>query len=170
MWMHTGSIDGMCAIIGLLPDKRTGVYILENLDHAELRHALMYSALDLYTGGSTRDWSADVHKLFNDLRRPAGAVAAARSSVRPALPLDRYAGTYVDSAYGTVQVTNTSGVLKATIGKDAAADLEAWEYETFRTHPATGNPSALSFVSDGAGHVTAVRMSGISFAKVRTAR
>ncbi|MGI8510837.1 MAG: serine hydrolase domain-containing protein, partial [Gemmatimonadaceae bacterium] len=38
VWMHTGSIDGMCAIIGLIPEKRIGVYVLENLDHAELRH------------------------------------------------------------------------------------------------------------------------------------
>ena len=37
--MHTGSINGMSAIIGLLPDHDVGVYVLANLDHAELRHA-----------------------------------------------------------------------------------------------------------------------------------
>ena len=40
----------------------------------------------------------------------------------------------------------------------------------FRTHPATGNPSALSFVSDGAGHVTRrFACQAFSFAKVQTA-
>ena len=38
---HTGSIDGMVAIHGLIRDERLGVYVLANLDHAELRHALM---------------------------------------------------------------------------------------------------------------------------------
>jgi CubicO group peptidase (beta-lactamase class C family) len=58
VWMHTGSIDGQCALIGLMPNERLGVYVLENLDHAELRHALMYRAFDLYNGGPSRDWSA----------------------------------------------------------------------------------------------------------------
>ena len=31
VWMHTGSIDGQCAIIGLIPDKKIGVYVLENI-------------------------------------------------------------------------------------------------------------------------------------------
>src|SRR5262249_37865411 len=32
--MHTGSIDGMCALIALVPEKHLGYYILENVDHA----------------------------------------------------------------------------------------------------------------------------------------
>ena len=35
---HTGSLDGAVAIIGLVPDQHFGIYIFENLDHAELRH------------------------------------------------------------------------------------------------------------------------------------
>ena len=43
--MHTGSIDGMSAIVGLLPDDRVGVVVLVNEDHAELRHALLMRTL-----------------------------------------------------------------------------------------------------------------------------
>ncbi len=49
---HTGSIDGMVAIHGLIRDERLGVYVLGNLDHAELRHALMYTVFDRYVGGA----------------------------------------------------------------------------------------------------------------------
>jgi CubicO group peptidase (beta-lactamase class C family) len=101
VWMHTGSIDGMCAIIGLMPNERVGVYVLENLDHAELRHALMYSVFDLFNGGPQRDWSAELRTLF---QRPSGARSAAAAPhvvTAPTLPLERYVGTYVDSAYGT---------------------------------------------------------------------
>lgn len=38
---HTGSLNGMVAIIGLVQDARFGVYVLANVDHAEVRHALM---------------------------------------------------------------------------------------------------------------------------------
>jgi CubicO group peptidase (beta-lactamase class C family) len=43
---HTGSIDGMVAIAGLVRDQNVGVYVLGNRDHVEVRHALMYRALD----------------------------------------------------------------------------------------------------------------------------
>jgi CubicO group peptidase (beta-lactamase class C family) len=45
---HTGSIDGMVAIIGLIPDERLGVYVLANADHVEARHALMLKVFDLW--------------------------------------------------------------------------------------------------------------------------
>src|SRR5207237_2141324 len=56
---HTGSIDGMVAIHGLIRDERLGVYVLGNLDHAEVRHVLMYTVFDRYSGRKDRDWSAD---------------------------------------------------------------------------------------------------------------
>ena len=34
----------MVAIHGLIRDERLGVYVLGNLDHAEVRHALMWSS------------------------------------------------------------------------------------------------------------------------------
>ena len=40
--MHTGSIDGMSALLAMVPEERLGMVVYLNLDHAELRHALMY--------------------------------------------------------------------------------------------------------------------------------
>src|SRR5688572_33248574 len=47
---HTGSIDGMVAIAGMVRDEELGVMVLGNLDHAEVRHALMYSTFDRAAG------------------------------------------------------------------------------------------------------------------------
>jgi CubicO group peptidase (beta-lactamase class C family) len=170
VWMHTGSIDGMCAIIGLMPNERVGVYVLENLDHAELRHGLMYSVFDLYTGGPSRDWSAELHTL---LTPPAGAaprVVARNSQAGPSLPLERYAGTYVDSAYGTITITEANGGLTAQILNEPAAGLEHWEYERFRTRSTDPARSAadLIFRPDGAGGISSVQLFGIAFARTRT--
>lgn len=171
MWMHTGSIDGMCAIIGLMPNQRVGVYILENLDHAELRHGLMYAAFDLYSSssGAKRDWSAELKTLF---AHPAATAAAApRATMPPSLALDRYVGTYVDSTYGDIRVTLANGALQAQVVTDPVAPLQAVTFETFRTRPADAHdPTTLTFMPDGAGGVSAVRVLGITFARARAPR
>jgi CubicO group peptidase (beta-lactamase class C family) len=167
IWMHTGSIDGMSAIIGLLPDRRTGVYVLANLDHAELRHALMYKVFDLFAGNHERDWSADLRPLF---ARPAGTFAArdrAEVPAPPSLALDRYVGTYVDSAYGVVEVKLAGAALTARFRTRELGTLEHVRSDTFRT---SAGPDAMSFsfVTDGAGNVIAVRSVGATFDRQRT--
>jgi CubicO group peptidase (beta-lactamase class C family)/dienelactone hydrolase len=163
VWMHTGSIDGMSAIIGLLPDERVGVYVLANLDHAELRHALMYKVFDLYTGASTRDWSADLKNLFA-ARRSAAQSPQHVTGTQPSLALDKYVGSYADSTYGNVDITSANNVLHARFGKADLGDLDQWEYDSFRTRETPARqPSTLTFTPDGNGGVRSVRAYGITF-------
>jgi hypothetical protein len=176
VWMHTGSIDGMSAIIGLMPDRRVGVYVLENLDHAELRHALIYAGFDLYGAGPRRDWSAEVRQLFDRMRssRPVAANVPANAPAKapPSLPLDRYAGTYVDSAYGVIEVTSANGALRAQIVNEPAEALEPTSYDSFRTRPADPKRAAalLTFVPDGSGGISSVRLSGVTFMRQSPSR
>jgi hypothetical protein len=167
--MHTGSINGLSAIIGIEPNKRLGVYVLENLDHAELRHGLMYTVFDLFENGPRRDWSVDLKPIF---ARPRPTTAAtARATSAPSLPLERYAGTYVDSAYGTIRVTFQNGALQAAVVTDPAAPLEPVSFEALRTKPSEGaRPMVLTFVPDGSGGVSGVRVSNILFARLRAQR
>jgi CubicO group peptidase (beta-lactamase class C family) len=176
VWMHTGSIDGMCAIIGLVPERHIGVYVLENLDHAELRHALMYKVFDMYRSpprAPARDWSADLKAHFDSLRatRRAAAAAAADTSkakgggTQPSLPLERYAGSYVDSTYGTMQVTLADGALHAKFVNFDIGALKHASYETFssaKSDPREGD-TELTFVPDGSGHISAVQAFGVTF-------
>jgi CubicO group peptidase (beta-lactamase class C family) len=171
VWMHTGSIDGMCAIIGLMPNERLGVYVLENLDHAELRHALMYEAFDLYNGGPRRDWSAEVKALFDGMRTRPAAVQASSRTERPAsAPLDRYVGTYADSAYGTVTVTLAEGKLHARVVTDPDKELEHADVDVFRTRGDPESVTQLVFLPNGTGGIGAVRVNGIAFGRVVSRR
>ena len=172
--MHTGSINGMSALIGLLPDREVGIYVLANLDHAELRHALMYRFFDLSAGLPERDWSADLLALYGDLRERsrAGRLEAEQrraADTQPGLPLDRYAGTYVSPTYGRAVVTLRDGRLHLEFGRRAGT-LSHWEYESFRAAWTDGGAqtSLIVFASDGAGRTTAVRAFGITFARERT--
>ncbi|HEX4933043.1 MAG TPA: serine hydrolase [Gemmatimonadaceae bacterium] len=170
--MHTGSIDGMSAIVGLLPDRRVGVYVLANRDHAELRHALMYRAFDLFNGRRPRDWSRDVKALFDGIdaqgRARQEAFENARvAGTRPSLPLDRYAGTYADSLNGTVIVTLRDGALYATRGKGFAGPLEHWHYDTFvaRWNGRRSSAAPLTFSLDALGRATALRIGAATFGR-----
>ncbi len=170
VWMHTGSIDGMIAIIGLLPGRRTGVYVLGNLDHAELRHALMYRAFDMFEGNPPRDWSGDLRALFADMRAKAVAARAKRDSTRakntrPTLPLAKYVGTYNDSTYGKVDITLSSDTLHFRFVKGDAQPLEHVEYDTFRAKAKDSlEPDpVVTFVPDGSGGVGALRAFGVEF-------
>ena len=175
--MHTGSIDGMSAIIGLIPDQRLGVYVLANGDHVEARHALMLEVFDRFTGRPSRDWSAELLKLYGGARERALAAQRQQeqrraADSRPSLPLARYAGVYTDPTFGDVTVTERNGALRLAYGKGRVADLAHWQYDTFRarwTDPRR-SPSLVVFDPDGVGGVSAVRAFGITFARAPQAQ
>lgn len=134
---HTGSIDGMIAILGLIRDERLGVFVLGNLDHAELRHALMYTVFDRYAGKSDRDWNAALLELYGEATKRAeqGRARVEAQRVRgtsPSLSLDKYAGTYKDPLRGEVVVTLDEGILQVRYGTGYAGPLEHWHFNTFR--------------------------------------
>jgi CubicO group peptidase (beta-lactamase class C family) len=175
--MHTGSIDGMSALIGLIPDRRVGVYVLANLDHAELRHALMYRVFDSFSGNPPRDWSTELHALFDRLEAQAAAAQKAQAQRRaantqPTLPLDRYAGTYTNATYGSATVSVVAGKLHFAFGRGTASPLTHWQYDTFQAQwtDERMSPSLVVFTTDGSGGVSSVRASGITFSRAQPAR
>ena len=170
VWMHTGSINGMSAIIGLLPDERVGVFVLGNLDHIELRHALMYQAFDLYGRAPHRDWSAALKALFATQHASAAASGTAHTAVASAsLPLEQYAGTYADSAYGRVVVTVADGALAARYDNLDLGVLDHWDHDVFRSRSKNllDDPTPLAFQPDGTGGIRGVRAFGVTFVRVR---
>ena len=172
--MHTGSIDGMVAIVGLLPEERMGVIVLANRSGAEVRHALMYRAFDLYLGGPPRDWSAELRTLYGEQTaraREADRQRLARrvAGTKPSMALDAYAGTYGDSLYGTTTVRVVNGVLVAERGRYVTGPLEHWHYDTFRAtweDPALGR-SFLTFSIGPSGQVDALRIGDATLARER---
>jgi CubicO group peptidase (beta-lactamase class C family) len=172
---HTGSIDGMVAIIGLIRDEKLGVYALGNLDHAELRHALMYSVFDRYGGKSGRDWNADMQKLYaevaqrgEDGRKRMDAMRVAGTS--PSLPLERYAGTYSDPLRGDIVVSSEGGGLGITQGTAFTGSLEHWHFDSFRVKWKSEwrDGPILTFVVGVSGRADAVEGNGVRYVRRRT--
>ena len=171
---HTGSIDGMIAIAGLIRDLDIGVYVLANRDHVEVRHALMYRALDQLIGGEVRDWSAELKPVYDGLEQQAQdarsrAAAARVEGTSPSLPLDAYVGTYRHPLYGSIIVTGTaSGALRADIGPGQPGAVEHWNFDTFRVvlDARWRGAPLIGFTLGSDGKVTGLSNGGVRFSRV----
>lgn len=169
---HTGSIDGMVAIAGLIRARGIGVYVLANVDHVELRHALLYTVFDRLLGRPARDWSGEMRKLYEGLAKEgaegeAKAAAARVKDTRPSMALERYAGTYVSPLSGTVTIAVRDGRLHASYGSGFVGPLEHWHYDTFKaTWDARWRGTSLvTFEIDGAGQVASVKLPQDTFTR-----
>lgn len=170
---HTGSIDGMVAIHGLIRDERLGVYVLANLDHAELRHALMYTVFDRYVGRLDRNWSAEFLKLYDGVKHDAEEERKKEEGKRisgtsPSLPLAEYVGTYRDSLHGAVEVTIANGALRVQYGSAFVGSLSHWHFNTFRAQWAAEwrPPALVTFVLDANGRPSSVELLGGRFTRL----
>jgi CubicO group peptidase (beta-lactamase class C family) len=166
---HTGSLAGRTAIIGLLRDKKLGVYIFGNLDHAEVRHALMYKVFDLFAfADNSRDWSMEFKALYDNREAQAAKQVEAMKSrrvpnTRPSLLLASYAGRYSDPFYGSVEIAVVGEKLKAIFNKDLSADLSHWQFDTFMASwsKTWWSDSPMTFrLSPVSGEVESVTFSG----------
>ncbi|MCG8467061.1 MAG: serine hydrolase [Gemmatimonadetes bacterium] len=171
---HTGSIDGMVAIAGLVRDENLGVYVLGNLDHVEIRHALMYYVLDLFDphGGAPRDWSAELEELYDGLAAQSRAARERRLATRetdtsPSRSGSDFAGTYADPLYGTVVITETDGMLHLDHGPGLKGPLEHWHHDTFlvRFDARWRGESFVTFELDATGRVASLDFGGREFAR-----
>ena len=169
---HTGSIDGMVAIHGLLREAGAGVLVLANRDHVELRHAIMFTVFDRFIGGGDRDWSAELQTLYGDLQKEADAARKKADERRvtgtsPSLPLARYTGTYADPLHGDVAVTLDGGRLRVKYGSAYAGALEHWNYDTFRARweAAWRGTALVTFVLDASGQPARLEAMGARFVR-----
>ncbi len=172
MAFHTGSLSGRTAMVGLLPDARTGVFIAGNLDHAEFRHALMYQVMDLFAGtngGAPRDWSSEFLTLYKglaaDSRKAQAEFERGRATgTTPRLPLNDYAGTYTHPAWGDVTVASVGTALQVHMGSDPQmrGSAEHWQHDTFRVAlgDGRGGYNYLMFRPGLDGKISAVQLDG----------
>ena len=174
---HTGSIDGMVAIHGLVRAERLGVYVLANRDHSELRHALMLNVFDRFNGAGERDWSPELLKLYADLQAEADEARKKEASARvtgtsPTLPLARYAGTYSHPLRGDILVTVDGNRLRANYGTAYVGALEHWHYDTFRAKwdAAWRGTALLTFGLDEKGQPTRLEALGARFTRAPQSR
>lgn len=129
---HTGSLQGTIAIIGLIPEEKLGVYVLGNLDHAEVRHAIMYKVFDLFGDeGINRDWSTEFLDLYKKLQPRSRESSQDEVLILPNYRLADFTGLYEDDYLGKLEILMENGKLKLLIGTDIEARLQHKNRNTF---------------------------------------
>jgi len=170
---HTGSLDGAVAICGLINDEHFGVYIFANRDHTELRHALMYKAMDLWVWGDDKnDWSKSMFDMYN------GMSAAAKKEMKdfeakrvpgtkPTLALTEYAGTYTNDIYGDASVFLNKDSLTLNFPNNITVKLSQWHYDTFlgKFENDWNGKDWLTFSLNAEGKVSGFNFLGLDYGK-----
>lgn len=135
---HDGGLAGMLSRTLLIPEKRLGVVVLTNAETPAYQ-ALAWWVTDYYLGAPRTDWSAAYATLGEqgqaaDRAFDDSAQAARNRSAGPSLPLSGLAGRYRDAWYGDVTLAEEAGhlVMRWSHSPALTADLEHWQYDTFR--------------------------------------
>lgn len=129
---HTGSLPGMVAIVGLIPEDNLGVYVMGNLDHVELRHAIMYTTFDLFTEGkSSRNWSDELYPIYHPEKEEQKEQEAI-SGAEPTFEITELIGTFEDEQIGWVKITQNEGGLTFNMNNTVYGKLSHWHYDTYQ--------------------------------------
>lgn len=135
---HSGGLDGMLSYTVLIPEENTGFVILTNSE-SPAYGIMMSKMLDVFTNAPKKDWNtlalenaqkgkiddAEAIKKEDEARVP---------NTKPTLALSAYAGTYSSQMYGDVTIEENAGklVMKMVPSPNFVADLEHWNYDSFR--------------------------------------
>lgn len=170
---HTGSLAGLTAIHAQLPDQKLGIYVFGNLDHAEVRHALVYKAFDVFGLGGATDWSKEFLPLYADIKakneKELKDFEAKRVlNTAPSLALADYAGKYSDPLYGELEITVSGNNLLVNINHFEKATLQHWHFNTFRGPYEKDwyGKAIANFILDTSGKVQKVDFEGMELKKV----
>lgn len=162
-------------MVAMLPEEKLGIVILTNSNGSPAPLSVFPYLFDLYTRDTPRDWNAEYKKVVGPLQEAAKAAEVALekarvAGTRPSLELPKYAGTYSDSLYGDIVVSEGSGGLRFKFGQYGGA-MEHWHYDTFRAtmdNPSLGKVTT-QFVLDANGKPAELRLNIAPEAKFRLA-
>jgi CubicO group peptidase (beta-lactamase class C family) len=130
MW-HGGNIDGMAAVVAMMPDEGLGLVVLTNLDGNTLRDAIMLRIFDAYLGAPERDWSTE---LLAVARRDAagGKSNASAPTAAPGRPHAEYTGRYEERLLGGMTVKAEGQRLRFELETGLVGSLESLGGDRFR--------------------------------------
>lgn len=160
---HGGNIDGVSALLVLVPSKKIGVVVLANRSSTRLRDALPFEIIDRLLGLESSGLLARHRQMEEkgfagqDAAKAAGTTDR-KPNTKPARPLAEYAADYLHPGYGPMKVQLEKDRLTLSYNK-FTAQLDHWHYEVFQAPADRQNPLELTrvqFHSDFSGEVDSI--------------
>lgn len=166
---HGGAIDGMRALVAMMPEGKLGMVVLTNRGGSLLPAALMYRVFDAYLGNPEHDWSTEMLEFVTARRAEAREAKEKREAERakdtkPSVPLLQYVGTYREQMYGDVAVSLEEGKLVFAFGPAFVGELSHWHYDTFEAsfRDRSIGKQLITFRLNESGEVSAVDVPGMA--------
>ena len=138
---HTGGVAGFVSRVMLVPEENLGVVILTNAESGGAFDSILFHILDHYFALPATDWIAAFKAADEAQQKEADEITQKQNTGRaangkPSLPLEKYAGVYTDPWYGAVTIRSENGKLVFAMDHtpNAVADLQTWQYDTFKAH------------------------------------
>lgn len=136
---HGGALTGMVSTVLMVPDQKLGVVVLTNQEESGAFSAIVYHILDSYLQLPPTDWIAAYdqvrkNQMAKTTAKEQAFAAACMRDTHPSLELAKYAGEYEDAWYGKALIEQQNGklVLRMSRTPSMVADLEHWQYDTFK--------------------------------------
>ena len=168
---HSGGVQGFVSRVMLVPEENLGVVILTNAEAGGAMESILMHIVDHYLGAPATDWTAGFKSLREMQESGAAEVMKRQSGSRaadsqPSLALEKYAGKYEDAWYGsaTIQMEDGKLVFRLDHTPKAVADLQHWQYDTFKAHwrDATIEDAFVTFDLKADGSIDHFTMAAVS--------
>lgn len=167
---HGGAVFGFQTIVAMIPSKDVGFAMMINSEDGQVLRGMMLELLDHYLGAPKADWP-EKWAAFRKERVEKGlallqTAQAEPADVGPSLPLDAYAGEYVDPWYGKIIVGRDKQGLTIDFTSTPRMNgrLEHYQYDSFITRLTDKaiEPATVTFSLDAEGAVDRVTMKTVS--------
>ena len=140
---HGGAIDGFRANVAVLHDYGIGVAVLTNSAPSFLPEIVRNQIIDLLLDLPSHDWPEAFAKWQTKTEKQAKKQkrdkAARIKNTKPTRPLQAYAGTYENPAYGMARVSFAGNKLRLTWNQ-TDAPLKHFHFDTFTVRPPKDAP------------------------------
>ena len=170
LYTHGGGFPGFATHVSFLPSQRLGIAVMANEGNlggplVELTAQAIYQRL---AGGTIPGFNS-FEEIESRIAQAKSGVAAdrgrraARSQALP-LPIERYAGVFVDPIYGTIELSVVDGRLHSRAGA-AQAPVEVFDAEKNQLRFALTGSGAVVPVEIVDGQVVAFTYQGRKFSR-----
>jgi CubicO group peptidase (beta-lactamase class C family) len=127
-----GALDGVRSVVELVPAKKLGIAVLDNLNLMPFPEAVRGFVLERFLGPAPTDIQQEIRAAAAKLEELLAPSPPLANPLPPSIAPAAYAGTYASKLYGRVIVTDDSGRLRLAWGPSGYAGAMAhYSRDTF---------------------------------------
>jgi len=111
-----GALDGVRSVVEVVPEKRLGIVVLDNLNLVPFPEAVRGFVLERFLGPAPTDIQKEIRERTAQLEGLLKPGPPPTNTLPPSIALEGYAGSYESELYGRMVVTVAGDGLRIAVG------------------------------------------------------